>query len=325
MASQQVSTHSGTAHAKAVLLGEHAVGYGAPAIALPIPALTVRARARRVRRGGRLRSALYQGPLAAAPASVGPALTAVRATLDAVGGAAAGIGPDGVDLRIESHVPPGRGLGSSAAVAAAVVEAVAGACGAALDPQTRHELVQECERVAHGAPSGLDARTVVSSAPLWFSGGSVAELSVGAAGVLVVADTGTAASTLDAVAGVRELRRLRPGTAGAALAALSDLTVAARDDLAVGDLPALGSAMDEAHRLLATLGVSSAGLDHLAEQARRAGALGAKLTGGGRGGCVIALADDDTAAARLAAQLRAAGAHAVWTLGLVPSTAAVAA
>lgn len=312
---------TGSAHAKAILLGEHAVVYGAPAIAVPVPTLSVRAEARRVAGGGRLTSGLYDGPVVDAPAAVGSTVAAVRAALGVVG---AGVGPDSLDVRVESAVPAGRGLGSSAAVAAAVADAVAAAFGVALDPAQRHAAVMESERVAHGTPSGLDARTVVATSPVWFHDGVAEELPVGAAGALVVADTGAAVATRDAVAGVRALRDRRPASVDAAIATLAALTSGARLDLAVGDLRAVGAAMDEAHQVLATLGVSNPLLDHVAAQARQAGAFGAKLTGGGRGGCVIALVDAG-GAATLAHRLQAAGARAAWTLELVPSVEAVAA
>jgi mevalonate kinase len=315
---------AGSAHAKAILLGEHAVVYGAPAIAVPVPTLPVHAEARRVARGGRLASGLYDGPMVDAPAAVDSTVAAVRAALGVVG---ADVGPDGLDVRVASAIPAGRGLGSSAAVAAAVADAVAAAFGVTLDAARRHDAVMESERVAHGTPSGLDARTVVATSPVWFHDGVAEELPVGATGALVLADTGAAVATRDAVAGVRALRDRRPATVDAAIARLAALTSGARVDLGAGDLEAVGAAMDEAHRVLATLGVSNPLLDHVAEQARHAGALGAKLTGGGRGGCVIALVDADGAdgAAALAHRLRAAGARAAWTLDLVRTAGAVAA
>jgi mevalonate kinase len=315
----------GSACAKAILLGEHSVVYGAPAIALPVPTLPVRARAQRVAGGARLATGLYDGPAVGAPPAVASTVAAVRATLAALGDVAAGTGLDGVDLRVDSAIPAGRGLGSSAAVAAAVSDAVAAAFGSRLDPEARHHAVMESERVAHGTPSGLDARTVVSTRPVWFHGGIADDLPVGQRGILVLADTGSAAATLDAVAGVRVLRDRTPHVVDATIEALASLTTGARDHLAAGDLDAVGAAMDEAHHLLATLAVSSPALDHLVGHARRAGALGAKLTGGGRGGCVIALADDDEAAERIAARLRAAGAPSTWTVALAVHAQVIAA
>ena len=313
---------AGSAHAKAILLGEHAVVYGAPAIAVPVRTMAVVAEARRVAGGGRLTCGLYDGPFAAAPAAVDATVAAVRAALDAV---APGTGPDGVDVRVESAIPAGRGLGSSAAVAAAVTDAVAAAFGVTLDAARRHDTVMASERIAHGTPSGLDARTVVAASPVWFHDGVAEELPVGRPGALVLADTGAAVATRDAVAGVRALRDRRPATVDTAVASLAALTSAARTHLGDGDLAGVGAAMDEAHGVLATLGVSNPALDHVVAQARRAGALGAKLTGGGRGGCVIALVDDADGATELARRLRASGARAAWTLDLAPTLEAVAA
>jgi mevalonate kinase len=314
------SVGTGTAHGKAILLGEHAVVHGSPAIAVPLPALAVRADVRLDAPAATLTTALYAGPLDAAPHRLDPTLTAFRRTL-------AALRPDDAQsltatssLAVTSDVPHERGLGSSAAVAAAVVRGVAAALGATLEDDVLHELVQVSERVAHGAPSGLDARSVVADGPVWFHDGEASPLSVGTEGVLVVADTGVAGDTRSAVAAVRARRDADPA-AVRALDRLGALVVVGRDALVAGDLTAVGTAMDTAHALLRDLTVSSPELDRLTDAARTAGALGAKLTGGGRGGCAVALCTDAATAATVAAAAEAAGAVGVWISPLTPSAA----
>ncbi len=304
---EAAASGSATASGKVILFGEHAVVYGHPAIALPVTALTVRADARRTTTPSTLHSDLFSGPLDDAPERLHPTATAVRAALAAVDA-----GDAHVELRIRSDIPAERGVGSSAAVAAAVVGAVAAAFGASLDDERHHELVQIAERAAHGTPSGLDARAVRAHGPIWFRRGVVEQLPVGAPLTFVIADTGVRGRTGQAVAGVRERRAREPERIDGAIAALGALAVAARDDLARGDIGALGAGMDRAHALLDEIGVGDPALDRLVAAARGAGALGAKLTGGGRGGCVLALAADAASAAPLADALRAAGATDVW-------------
>ena len=296
----------GAAAAKVILFGEHSVVYRGGAIALPLEELPVRAELDSSAGPGRLECVLYSGTIDAAPLALAPTVTALR-----VACAAFGLAETGLRLRIRSSIASGRGLGSSAASAAAVVAAVADAAGATLDDSTRHELIQRAERVAHGRPSGLDARAVVAHRPIWFERG--AARAIDASGVvLVVADTGIHGSTRAAVEGVRARRDASPAAVDATIDRLAGLAEGGREDLARGARAELGERMDDAHALLRSLGVSSPELDGLAGAARAAGALGAKLTGGGLGGCLIALADDADAGAEIARHLRAAGARQTW-------------
>lgn len=297
----------GRAGGKTILMGEHAVVYGRPALAVPVRSFEVVATAERTAGRGMLRSALYTGPLENAPARLLPTVTAVTATLEALGS------PGAVDVRVRSDIPAERGVGSSAAVAAAVVAAVASAHGRALHPDERFALVQAAERAAHGSPSGLDARTVVADGPVWFDGGAATDVAVARGFWLVVADTGVKGRTREAVAGVRARRADDPAGTDALIETLGDLAIVARDALGAGDLHTVGEAMREAHAGLGALGVGDPALDHLVTAARAAGALGAKLTGGGRGGCVVTLASDAAQAERIAGALRVAGAAAAWT------------
>lgn len=301
---------TGSSHGKTILIGEHAVVYGVPALVLPVLDVRVTATATPVpsTSGSALESTVHTGPLDTAPAAVLPTVTAVTATLRHLGAPG-----QHLHVRVDSAVPTARGMGSSAAVAAAVTAAVADVFGRTLDAQEHHELVQECERVAHGRPSGLDARGVVADVPVWFEDGVVEPVPLGAAFTFVVADTGVPGHTREAVAAVRERHDRDPQAVDAVVAAIGDLARRARGTLVDGDAQGLGATMDAAHGLLTELDVSSADLDRLVDAARRADALGAKLTGGGRGGCVLALVADAAHADRVATALRAAGATETWT------------
>src|SRR5690625_2990679 len=208
VAGNQVETGLGSAHGKAILLGEHSVVYGAPAIVLPLLDLQATASIRRARRGF-ITSDLYTGPLAAAPKHMDPVLTALRVSAEQMD-----VRADRVELILRSTVPFERGLGSSAATSAAVVRAVANLAGIRLNGAQAHALVQEAEHVAHGTSSGLDAHAVQSMTPLRFQQGKPTTVKVADRFTFVIADTGTSGSTAAAVDGVSMLRDIQPREIG---------------------------------------------------------------------------------------------------------------
>ncbi|WET80804.1 mevalonate kinase [Amycolatopsis sp. QT-25] len=307
---------TGSACAKLILFGEHVVLYGRPAISLPIPALTVSASAGHRDGPLRIESELFgdgDGDRSVAT----PARLAVTAVCGRLG-----VAEDGIRVKVDSGIPPGRGFGSSAASAAAIAESVAALFGTRLSADTMFEVIQESEMFAHGRASGVDARTVVGSGgPLWFQDGEVRPLSVGGdaePAVLVVADTGVAGSTRDAVETVRK-RLAALGRAGDTLLDRARvLTESAAADLAGGGFTEMGGKMTETQGILAGLGVSCPEIDTLVAAALDSGALGAKLSGGGLGGCVVALAGDPVAASVLRERLVRAGARSCVEVGLSP-------
>lgn len=329
----------GAAHAKAILFGEHAVVYGAPAIAIPVDSLTAEAT---IDVGGaaglRIASSLYTGPVADAPARLTPVVTVIRAALERAGlpelarceansstasnsstaanSSAAGADAEGpgATVTIASSIPHERGLGSSAAVAAAIARAAFDLAGAELDSETLFDLIQTAERVAHGTPSGIDARTVAATGAIRFNRGSVAPIRIGEPLILAFADTGHPGSTAQAVASVQALRAREPASTDALLSRLAEIAEHSIDDLATGDRGAVGAAMSEAHAILHRVGVSSDRLDAIVAAACDAGATGAKLTGGGLGGCIIAVADSEAHAEQIGVAMRGAGAERTWTV-----------
>ncbi|MFI5781880.1 mevalonate kinase [Nocardia sp. NPDC051570] len=312
---------SGRASAKLILFGEHVVLYGKPAIALPVPALPVTARARR--RPGPVvieSSALDTGRRESAATSQLDATAVPRLAVSAVC-EHLDLPDDGLFITVDSGIPAGRGFGSSAASAAAIIEAVAALWGRKLDRDTMFALIQRSESFAHGKASGVDARTVISAGgPIWFQHGTVTPLPVAGPPrpVLVVADTGVYGSTRQAVSAVRG-RLAELGAYGTDLLdRAAAITTAAAADLAAGRFAEVGAKMSATHDILARLGVSCPEIEILVGAALEAQALGAKLSGGGLGGCVIALAADDQAAVRLRDALIAAGAQGCHTVALNP-------
>jgi mevalonate kinase len=297
----------GTAHAKAILFGEHAVVYGSPAVAVPLHALTARAEVTPRLGGTHIDSELFVGEADEAPARIQPLLAALHSAQARTAQARRTL-----DLRLTSSIPYERGLGSSAAVAVAVARAVADLAGVPLTADEVFSVSMDAERIAHGSSSGLDGRTVCSPTPIRFHAGRVDPVAVSAPFTLVLADTGRAGSTSRSVGAVRSELSSDPSRFTPMIDRLGELAESSLTPLATGDRRALGAQMSEAHRTLAALGVSDPGLDRLVAAADAAGALGAKLTGGGRGGCILALANDEDHARLLENDLRHAGAVRTW-------------
>lgn len=299
---------SGSAHAKVILFGEHSVVYGHTAVALPMFNLRMQARAWRTADAARFESAYYTGEFRHAPDFMAAPRAAVEAVLEQVGGQL-----DGMSVSVGGTIPLGRGLGSSAAAAGAIVDAVARLHGAELSETERFNLVQVAERVAHGRASGLDAYATTVAHPIRFRNGLAAVLPMRLSGRLIVADTGVHGSTWQAVEMVRSLRERFRRRVDRVIEELGTLAEAAVTDLASNQIVPLGGRMNRAQELLEQLKVSHPSIDRLVGVARRAGALGVKLTGAGLGGCVVALAHADSVDTIVQA-LQEAGAAQTWTL-----------
>ncbi|MEV5463226.1 mevalonate kinase [Streptomyces sp. NPDC002788] len=306
----------GRAHAKAIVLGEHAVVYGAPALALPVPQLTVTASA-----GWSARSPDDTGDVsltttgsAARPreTQASDGLRRLTAEFRATMGLTE---PLHLDLIIDCAIPAGRGLGSSAACARAVVLALADLFGRDVSPSTAFDLVQTAENVAHGRASGVDALAVGARAPLLFQAGEAQELPIGCDGLFIVADSGEMGRTKDAVELLRTGFQRHSGAQERFVRRASQLTEEARQALADGEPAQLGARLTAYHELLRTVGLSTDRIDALVEAALTAGSLGAKITGGGMGGCVIALTRPEHAR-EVTRRLRQAGAVQTWDVPL---------
>lgn len=311
----------GAAHGKAILIGEHWVLAGVPALALALPSWTTQ-----VRWGdeGPLRLAADSPLDAEAAASSLTMLRAACAELAAHAGLAVDVKVELLgrgEVAIASTVPMHRGFGSSAAFAVAALRALADREGAALLPDQVWAAARAVENVVHGSSSGLDpAAAMADGAAVRFQGGAprgairpaVTPAMRDARWVLL--DVGAAPSTATAVARAKAARAAMPEPFHEALwHATATAAAQAEAALVCGDPVALGAAMDAADAALRPLGVVDARLEAAIEAMRAAGALGAKQSGAGMGGVVLALAPDAT----IADTMRSAGAQcaaATWML-----------
>jgi mevalonate kinase len=302
-----------SAPGKIILFGEHAVVYGQPAIAVPVNQIKAKAivkpdvTAPAGRVGIQAPQVDLDSTLAALPASDPIGLT-VAATLEAVGVSQ----PPAFILRITSTIPIASGLGSGAAVSVAIIRAVSGFLGQALPDERVSALAFEIEKIHHGTPSGIDNTVIAYSRPVYFIRERPIEtLEIGQTIKFIIADTGIASPTAATVGQVRRKWETNPGQTGRIFEAIGSLTRAARDALLEGKIKTLGTLMDENHQQLQELAVSSPELDHLVTAARRAGGLGAKLSGGGQGGNIITLVPNG-AEDQIGDALRAAGAVQIF-------------
>jgi len=297
------TAHVGSACGKLILLGEHAVVYGVPAIAVGIDR-GVRARAVACDdddEPSRLRVPAWG--IAVDDRNVDNDLaTAFRALLSAVRRDGQVWHPQSVDVRAD--IPPGGGLGCSAAMGVAIARAI--------DPAADEDAVQryamEWERVFHGNPSGIDAGVAARGGCVFFRKSDGLE-PVRTRGVLrlCVGDSGRPSSTKVMVDTVARLRLERPRAVVDLFDGIRGLVHSARVAVEMGDAQALGRLMDQNQVLLGKLGVSTDPIERMCSLARGAGALGSKLTGAGGGGSVVALVSSARVAEQVLAVWRAEG------------------
>jgi len=299
-----------SAPGKVILCGEHSVVYGYPAMAAPVMGVRCRAWVEAAASGSGLslvavdlgeRLALRTAP------PDHPLAVLARLVLAHLGCEE----PDAV-LTVHSDLPIAGGLGSGAAVSVAAARALAGFLGVTLSPAALSALAYEVEKLHHGTPSGIDNTVIAWERPVYFVKGQPPEvLAIPAPLRLLIADSGIGAVTREAVAAVRQRREAHPAYYEARFAQIGALVSAARVAWEQQDLPTLGQLLDANQALLAEIGVSTPRLEALVMAARQAGALGAKLTGSGMGGNIIALVTAEGMPA-VADALRAAGAVHVW-------------
>lgn len=298
----------GTAHGKIILIGEHAVVYNEPAIAMPFLATPVEVIIETIDGDSVISSSYYQGFFKNVPSSLKNIYTLTETICADLNQSA-----DGMSISISSLIPPERGMGSSAAVATALVRALFSYFKKSLDQTSLLNYVDISEKIAHGNPSGLDARVTSSESPVYFKKNSrFTSIPLHVSGYLIAADTGMKGQTKKAVEDVAQQMKQSYKQTRQLITKIGLLTEEAKTAIEENHTARLGELMTLSHDCLKQLNVSNEALDHLVETALKQKALGAKLTGGGRGGCMIALAKTAKQAKRIAHKLMENGAVETW-------------
>ncbi len=283
-----------SAPGKAILFGEHAVVYGQPAIAVPIFHVLAKAifKADIQAPQGRI---WIQSDAIGLDSSLddldtdNPLKLAILNTLTHFEVKSV----PALRVKIDSSIPVASGLGSGAAVSAAIIRGVAGFLGQEIADEDVSRIAYESEKLYHGTPSGIDNTVVSYGKAVWFEKGAPIELlEIGRPFTLLVADTGISSNTKAVVEDVRAAWKADAHTYEALFEAVGTISQKARKALRLGQVESLGDLMNENQTLLEKMGVSSPALEKLIAAARNAGVLGAKLSGGGRGGNLITLAPE---------------------------------
>lgn len=306
---------------KVIVFGEHAVVYGRPAIAVGIDR-GVRAVARPTDGPSRVRVVSWH---ADDPNAEQALSTAFQRIVDVTRESLAAEGrtlPDHVDVEVDAELAHGAGLGCSAAMGVAIARALDGEARSAQIA----ERVMAWERVFHGNPSGIDAAVSAMGGCVYFTKGAPIErVLLRTPLTLVVGHSGVTSGTREMVDSVARIRERKPESTEKSFDAIETLVRNARLALEAGDLGAVGKLLDLNQMLLGGLMLSTPEIERMCSIARGEGALGAKLTGAGGGGCVLALVASHDVATRVQEEWLAAGYQAFVTrvgapLSMTPSS-----
>jgi len=280
----------GTSAGKVILLGEHAVVYDRHALALPLES-AISATIVQVKAGVKLsapdwdfeQSFTIDQPLQGAAATV----ALIMRQLD--------VQNRGFYIRLRSRIPPAMGLGASAALAVAIIRAFDNLLNLKMDNTAVDRLAFECEKLAHGTPSGIDNNLATYGEPVLYSKSSATRtkpIQLSESPPIVVASSGIRGVTKEQVAGVRSRYEKNTQLYTTIFDEIDEIAIAGAHALKSGDYVTLGLLMNVCHGYLNALEVSTPELERMIQIARVNGACGAKLTGAGGGGSIVALCPD---------------------------------
>ncbi|MCB0103032.1 MAG: mevalonate kinase [Anaerolineales bacterium] len=295
-----------SAPGKIILFGEHAVVYNRPALAVPVDQAQVEVEVTDSDKSGVWIDAPMvelHGELSTLPDDH-PIAAVILKLFQHLGISQ----HPNILLTIRSTIPVAAGLGSGAAVSVAMFRALSSYLSHPLSDEQVNGLVFEIEKLHHGTPSGIDNTVITYNMPVFYMKHKPVETFMcGKPFTIVIGDTGVPAPTKESVGDVRRLWLHNENRFEEMFNEIAQISTMARRFIETGHPEHLGELMDQNQEFLKQMTVSSPELDVLIYAARRAGALGAKLSGGGRGGNMIALVDQ-AAAESVAASLTSAGA-----------------
>lgn len=313
-------TFTATAPGKIILFGEHAVVYGHPALAVPVTKVCAKATIT-----GESQAKVPEMRVVAPDIGLDAPLSGLKPgnpAREVIKSVFATLGVTQIPpctLTVTSTIPIASGLGSGAAISAAIIRALSAFLKHPLPNEQVSALAYEIEKIHHGTPSGIDNTVIAFEKPVYFvkplpslngrgtggEGPAIQTFSIPQPFTILIGNTGISSLTKETVGDVRQAWQANPKRYQRIFAAVGSIAKAARHAIESGHPARLGPLMDENHYFLQEMGVSSPELDRLVNAARQAGALGAKLSGGGRGGNMIALAEKPQADAVAQAMLKA--------------------
>lgn len=302
----------GSAIGKIILIGEHSVVYGEPAIAIPFPSARIQTIIFKSNRDTILDCFSYKGSLIDAPENLLGLSSVVKEIVNSFNKSLVGF-----DIKIDSSIPSERGMGSSAAVAASTIRALYNYFERDLDKNTLRRLVDFSEKIVHGNPSGIDTAIVVEEKSLYYiKGEPIKEFDSNLDGYLIVADTGEKGMTKFAVSKVRKFIEENSNKGTEIIDLLGKFTVEARISIIENKALELGNIMNKAQSLLSEIGVSNTTIENLVRVSLENGGFGSKLTGGGLGGCIITLCANKEDAINISEALLNNGANNTWIMNM---------
>ena len=283
-----------SAPGKIILFGEHAVVYNRPALAVPVDQVQVDVEVSDSDKPGVWIDAPMvdlHGELSTLP-SDHPIGSVILKLFQHLGISA----HPNILVIIRSTIPVAAGLGSGAAVSVALIRSLSSFLSFSLSNEQVNDLVFEIEKLHHGTPSGIDNTVITYNMPVYYMKSKPIEtFKCGKPFTIVIGDTGVPAPTKESVGDVRRLWLRDANRFESIFNEVAQISTMARRLIEGGHPEHLGELMDHNHEFLQQMTVSSPELDVLVYAARKAGAHGAKLSGGGRGGNMIALVDQASA------------------------------
>tara|TARA_B100000029_G_scaffold516607_1_gene631654 strand:- start:224 stop:1159 length:936 start_codon:yes stop_codon:yes gene_type:complete len=273
---------------KSILLGEHAVVYGQPAIAIPME--DIRAYAwieENNQRGIEIDALDLNEKIVIEKENRHQFAIVINELIQKTQSEKLNF-----TVKLTSDIPQSVGMGSSAATSAAVCRCVAEYLGIELTAEEESEIVFRAEEIVHGTPSGIDNNVIVYEKPILFVKGEAPKILHSKRDLyIIIGESGVESSTMEMVKNIREMVNEKPKEFENKFDRIGKLVKEAEQNIQNGNIDEIGMLMNKNQKILREMQLSHPELDNIIEITRRAGALGAKLTGKGGGGNVVAISD----------------------------------